>query len=796
MNKRTLRILEYNKILEMLSEYAASSMAKKYCLRMKPQRELAKITALQEETRDALIRINKYGSVSFAGLTDIGKSIKLLEINSSLSASELLSVAAVLETAGSVKKYAGENDEISYDSLTNRFSELMPLSHLSTEIRRCILAEDEIADDASSRLKSIRRSIKLTNDSLHQKLAQIIKSNEAAVYLQDNIITMRNGRYCVPVKQEYRAQFPGMIHDRSQSGSTLFIEPMQVVNLNNEIKELANQELMEIERILVSLSEQAASYVEDIAYDVSLLTELDFIFARAKFARSYNGSEPVFNEDGIIDIRQGRHPLLDKHTVVPVDIKLGEDYNLLIITGPNTGGKTVSLKTLGLFSLMGQAGLHIPALYGSRLNVFQDVFADIGDEQSIEQNLSTFSSHMKNIVYIINHAGPETLCLFDEPGGGTDPVEGAALAVSILSYLKNMGARVMATTHYSELKTFALSTDGVENASCEFDVATLRPTYRLLMGIPGKSNAFAISKKLGLPDYIIEDAKNSIDSTQLDMETLISDLEKSRIAIEEDRKAAENYKAEIETLKRRLAEKEEKFDKKKTEILDKAREEARSIIEEAKETADATIRDYNKWRTNPNRADLRKMEEKRSRLREKMNEYDSHRKSNTPSKVSGHKPSDYHIGDEVLVISLNTNGHIVELPDSGGNALVQMGILTSRLPISDLLIVSETNNNQSTNKKNKGTKSQAGYGGMNKSYTFKPEINLLGKTVDEAITELDKFLDDAMLSHASQVTIIHGKGTGALRRGIHDYLSRQKYVKNFRAGEFGEGDAGVTIVEF
>jgi DNA mismatch repair protein MutS2 len=593
-----------------------------------------------------------------------------------------------------------------------------------------------------------------------------------------------------------------MIHDQSQSGSTLFIEPMAVVNLNNKVKELSNEEHIEIEKILTGLSQQATAAIEDISINMDTLTNLDFIFAKAKFARSYNGSEPVFNTEGIIDIRQGRHPLLEKHTVVPVDIKLGEDYTLLIITGPNTGGKTVSLKTLGLFTLMGQAGLHIPALDGSRLAVFQDVFADIGDEQSIEQNLSTFSSHMSNIVYIVNHASPDTLCLFDEPGGGTDPVEGAALAISILSYLKGMGARCMATTHYTELKTFALSTEGVENASCEFDVATLRPTYRLMLGIPGKSNAFAISSRLGLPDYIIEQARSQIDSNAVDMETLISDLEQSRRAIEQDKADIAAYKAEIETLKQSLSEKEANLTEKKAEILRNAREEARSIIDEAKEVADSTIRDYNKWRSNPNKADLKAMEEKRSNLRKKLNDYDKANGGKKPQKTSGHKVGDFHIGDTVEVISMGVKGSIVELPDKNGNALVQMGILTSRLPISDLLIIKEDsvslNGNGLSRKpaRGNGSKSQAGTGGMNKAYTFRPEINLLGKTVDEAVSELDKFLDDAVLSHASSVTIIHGKGTGALRKGIHEYLRRQKYVRSFRAGEFGEGDAGVTIVEF
>ncbi len=813
MNKRSLRILEYNKILAMLTEYATSNMAKRRCDRMKPQRDINIINQLQEETRDALLRLMRQGNVSFTGLTDIGMSLKRLEVKGTLTSKELLDVASVLNTAKEVKSYGdgsdladtvtsrnrsgssnvsideSEDNITRFDSLTERFNQLVPLEHISSEIKRCILSENEIANDASSTLKSIRRNIQLTNEKLHQQLAKMIKTEETSSKLQDSLITMRNGRYCIPVKQEYRSHFPGMIHDQSQSGSTLFIEPMAVVNLNNEIKELQNQEYIEIERILGSLSLLAAEAVEDIAYDVELLTKLDFIFARGKFARAINGTQPIFNTDGIIDIKSGRHPLLEKHSVVPVDIRLGKDYTLLIITGPNTGGKTVSLKTLGLFTLMGQAGLHIPAAEGSKLSVFSDVFADIGDEQSIEQNLSTFSSHMSNIVYIVNHAGPDTLCLFDEPGGGTDPIEGAALAISILNFLKNMGARVMATTHYSELKTYALSTDGVENASCEFDLASLRPTYKLMIGVPGKSNAFAISKKLGLPEYIITTAKEQIDSDSVDMETLISDLEKSKLAIEADQKAIEDYKKEIESLKKSLETKEENLATKKAEILSKAREEARDIIEEAKEVADQTIRDYNKWRNNPNKADMRTMEEKRGKLRDKLGEYDK-QKTKTPQKTGNHKAKDFHIGDTVEVISMGGTGTIASLPDKNNMVNVQMGILSSRLPISDLIIVKEPG--FTTDAGAFKTKARTS---VNKAMHISPEINVMGMTVMEAVGEIDKYLDDACLSHLNKVTIIHGKGTGALRKGIHEYLKKQKHVKSFRAGEFGEGEYGVTIVE-
>lgn len=810
MNKRSLRILEFNKILSMVTEYATSPMAKRRIDRMKPQRDIDVIRKLQEETNDALNRLNRHGNISFSGLRDIGASIKRLEVQGTLTSQELLDIAAVLQVAKAAKQYGDGSDltealasrnqepvsQTTNDSLTERFNMLLPLEHIASEITRCILSENEYADDASSGLKNIRREIRLTNDKLHQQLDKIIKSDANRDQLQDSLITMRNGRYCIPVKQEYRSKFPGMIHDQSSTGSTLFIEPMAVVNLNNQIKELANEELLEIEKILENLSAQAATYVSDIAYDLELLTDLDFIFAKAKFARATNSTRPIFNTDGIIDIRQGRHPLLEKHSVVPVDIRLGETYNLLIITGPNTGGKTVSLKTLGLFSLMGQAGLHIPAMEESRLAVFDDIFADIGDEQSIEQNLSTFSSHMSNIVYIVQHATPNTLCLFDEPGGGTDPVEGAALAVSILNYLKSMGARCMATTHYSELKTYALSTDGVENASCEFDVATLRPTYKLTIGIPGKSNAFAIASKLGLPDYIINSAKEQIDSDAVDMETLLADLEKSKRSMEEDEKAIEAYKKEIEDLKESLKTKEENLDTKKAEILKKAREEARDIIEEAKETADQAIRDYNKWRSNPNKADMRAMEEKRSSLRNKIKDYEKSGAKETKKQTSNHKASDFHIGDTVQVLSMGTRGTITKLPDSKGIAGVQMGILNSMLPISDLLIIPESTVSVNGEKqKYAGRRAGGDHTSVSKSMTFSPELNVMGKTVDEACFEIDKYLDDAVLAHISRVTIIHGKGTGALRKGIWAYLKKHPLVQSYRSGEFGEGEYGVTIVD-
>lgn len=790
MNLRTLRLLEYNKIVEMLTSYAASPMAKRKCERLKPRRDLTLIQTLQQETRDALIRLNTQGNLSFAGLRDIGASIKRLEVQGALGIKELLDIGSVLDMALSARQYGSgdDNEEKAHDSLYSRFMELVPLEHLSQEIHRCILSESEIADDASSGLKAVRRNKKLTNEKLHNQLNKLVTDQSKQTMFQDNLITMRNGRYCIPVKQEYKNSFPGMIHDQSSSGNTVFIEPLAVVNLNNQLKELDNQELAEIEKILENLSAQAASEYENIKFDFETLTDLDFIFARANFARSYKGTEPIFNTDGIVDIKQGRHPLLDKHTVVPVDIRLGEDYNLLIITGPNTGGKTVSLKTLGLFTLMGQSGLHIPALDGSRLNVFDDVFADIGDEQSIEQNLSTFSSHMSNIVYILDHVTPGSLVLFDELGGGTDPIEGAALAIAILSHLNNMGVRCMATTHYSELKTFAMSTPGVENASCEFDVATLQPTYKLMIGIPGKSNAFAIAKKLGIDDSIIESAKANIDSDTVDFETLIADLERSKREIEQDKADIARLKEDAKQLQERAQMKDSELSDKKAEILAKARQEASEIIEEAKAEADAAIRKYNKWTTNPAKADAKAMEAERQKLRAKINDLGKMNEEKRKTVKSDHKASDFKVGDTVHVISMDSEGTITALADSKGKLKVQMGIISASLPPTDLLLVEHE-------KKKPQKATVTGGKSMNRMMNIKPEINVLGMTVDEATSLVDRFLDDALMAHLHRVTIIHGKGTGALRKGIHQFLKSQPHVKSFRLGEFGEGDAGVTIVE-
>ena len=791
MNQKVLHTLEFDKIIALVAAEAGSEAGIRKCRELKPGTDLAQIRMMQQQTTDAVNRLRKKAGPFFGQLRDIRPAVMRLDIGAILSCEELLQIAAVLDTAASARRFLRpENDEEPADSLTVYYDSLDPCELLSGEIRRCILAFDEIADDASPKLKDIRRRQNLAKLQIQKTLSSMVSSNAMKMYLQDSVVTMRNGRYCIPVKQEHRSHVPGMVHDQSGSGSTVFIEPMAVVRLNNDLKELSLAEEEEIQVILSHLSNMAAAKSEALKADQELLTDLDVIIAKARYSEKIRGCAPLFHEDRYIDLHKARHPLIDPKKAVPVDLTLGREFDMLIVTGPNTGGKTVSLKTTGLICLMGQAGLHIPALDGSSLCIFEEVYADIGDEQSIEQNLSTFSSHMSNIVYIIDHASMNSLCLFDELGGGTDPVEGAALAIAILNHLKNMGARCMATTHYSELKTYALSTDGVENASCEFDIKTLQPTYKLMIGIPGKSNAFAISKKLGLPDYIIDSAKENVDSDSVDMESLIADLEKSKKSIEEDERAIEQYKKEVEELKLSLEEKEKNIKEKKADILAEARMEASEIIDEAKELADKTIRDYNKWRNNPEKADMRIMEEKRGKLRDKLKSYDQGGKKEVPKRTSHHKAKDFHIGDMVEVISMDARGTITALPDANGIAGVKMGILNSRLPISDLIIIPDEKPKQSYGVKAKNSAIKG------KAMFISPEINVIGKTVDEAISLIDKYLDDAALSHLEKVTIIHGKGTGALRNGIHQYLKTHPLVKSFRAGEYGEGEYGVTIVEF
>ena len=793
MNQKALKTLEYNKIIEKLAEFAGSPLAKEICRNLEPSTDLYEIQATQRETSDALTRIYQKGAISFSGIHDIRGSIKRLEIGAVIGIPELLSICRLLEICSKVKAYArGENETSTPDSLEELFQALRPLTPVSSEIRRCIASEEELNDDASPALFKIRRSMRQINDKVHAQL-QTMVNGSSRTYLQDAVVTMRNGRYCIPVKAEYRGQVPGMIHDQSQTGSTLFVEPMAVIKLNNDLRELELKEEKEIEIILASLSALCGEETEALRDDLTLLTRLDFIFAKAQLSRSMNATEPVFNQEGRIVIKKGRHPLLDKKKVVPIDIRLGTDFELLIITGPNTGGKTVSLKTVGLFTLMGQAGLHIPAFDHSELSVFENVFADIGDEQSIEQSLSTFSAHMTNTVSILSKANDRSLVLFDELGAGTDPTEGAALAIAILQNLHHRGARVMATTHYSELKVFALSTPGVENGCCEFDVETLRPTYRLLIGVPGKSNAFAISQKLGLSQDIIEEARTHLTEQDENFEDLLTDLEHKRVTIEQEREEINRYKEEIRQLKQRLESKQEKLDSNRDKILRDANEQARAILQEAKDYADTTIRNFQKYGAASN-VSAKQMEQERSRLREKMSKVEKNMTlKNEPEKKSRKvlTAKDLHIGDGVKVLSLNLKGTVSSMPDSKGNLFVQMGILRSQVNIKDLEKLDDTVITASGLNKTSSGKIK-----MNKSASVSAEINLLGKTVDEAISELDKYLDDAYIAHLPSVRIVHGKGTGALRKGVHNYLRRQKRVKSYRLGEFGEGDAGVTIVEF
>ena len=793
MNEKVLHTLEYNKILDQLTEYAFSADAKSRCQKLRPITDRAQIEQLQQQTSDALSRLFKYGSLSFSGVTDIRDSLKRLEIGGALSAIELLRVCSLLESAKRAKAFARSQDDNDQpdDSLTSLFAGIEPLTPLYDEIRRCILSEDEIADDASSTLHSIRRSMRGMNDKIRAQMNSMINNTTTRSYLQDTVITMRDGRYCLPVKAEAKSLVPGMIHDQSSTGSTLFIEPMAVVNLNNEYKELQLREQEEIEVILAGLSNLTASYATQLLADYELLTELDFIFARAAFAQTYNGVAPLFNDDGRIHIRKGRHPLLDPKKVVPIDVRLGEDFRLLIVTGPNTGGKTVSLKTVGLLTLMGQSGLHIPASERSELGIFDEVFADIGDEQSIEQSLSTFSSHMVNIIRILEQVNDRSLVLFDELCAGTDPTEGAALAISILSKLHLYGARIMATTHYSELKVYALSTPGVENACCEFDVATLSPTYRLLIGIPGKSNAFAISEKLGLPTDLIADAKGRISKSEGDFEDLIADLEKSRSTIEREQLEINQYKAEIESLKEKLEQKQERLDSSRDKILREANEQAYNILKEAKDVADETIRNFNKY--GKAGAPVSEMEKERTKLRGKMDKAAQKMSEQKKASVPNHNvPKKLRIGDSVKVISMNLKGTVHSLPNARGDLYVQMGILRSLVNINDLILLEE----DAAPGTKKFQKTSAGKIKMSKSASVSTEINLIGKTTDEAIPLLDKYLDDAYLAHLPSVRIVHGKGTGALRNAVQAHLKRLKYVKSVHLGEFGEGDAGVTIAEF
>ena len=793
MNEKVLNTIEYNKITEMLAGKANSEPGRKLCRELKPSTDLEEIGRNQRHTADALTRLFRSGSTSFGNNKDLGFSIRSLEIGSTLSILELLNIASLLDNVSRIKTYGRrDRDDTQADTLDEYFEQLAPLTQIANEIHRCILSEEEIADDASPKLKSIRRSMIQTNEKIHNQLNSML-GGSCRTYLQDAVITMRNNRYCIPIKAEYKGQVSGMIHDQSATGSTYFIEPAAVVSLNNQLRELELEEKEEIGRILADLSAQTGEHTEELTANQKIMSLLDFIFAKAELAMEMNATEPIFNTDRYINIRKGRHPLLDRKKVVPIDIHLGKDFDLLIITGPNTGGKTVSLKTMGLFTLMGQAGLHIPALDRSELSVFTEVYADIGDEQSIEQSLSTFSSHMKRIVHIMDHADQDSLCLFDELGAGT---EGAALAIAILNYLHDRGIRTMATTHYSELKIYALSTSYVENACCEFNVETLRPTYRLLIGIPGKSNAFAISSRLGLSEEIINAAREQIGTEDKTFEDVIADLEQSRVTIEKEQLEIAQHKERIRTLQEQLQQKNEKLDQAKDRILREANEKAREILQEAKEIADETIRDFNKAGAG---LDIRELEKKRQKVRDKINEKNDRLSVNGENRLQSEKksrtidPKKLKKGDSVKIVSMGLKGIVSTLPDAKGGLFVQCGIIRTRTNIRDLIYAEEEA--ISAPALQRGS-SASGKMKMSKTLSISTEINLLGKTVDEALSVLDKYLDDAYLAHLPSVRVVHGKGTGALRSAVHGHLKRLKYVKEYRLGEYGEGDSGVTIVTF
>ncbi|MBO4902965.1 MAG: endonuclease MutS2 [Lachnospiraceae bacterium] len=785
MNDGAIKTLEFRKILEQLADQASSEIGKERCLSLNPLTSRDEIENAQTETADALQRLLKNAGVSFFAEDAIYASLSRLEKGSIISAGELLQIARLLENCARIKSY-GRRDpsDTGEDSLDGYFFLLEPLSNLCTDIRRCILSEEEISDDASPTLHSIRRHIKQATDKIHTQLAQMV-SQTYRTYLQDAVITMRDGRYCIPVKSEYKNNVPGMIHDQSSSASTFFIEPAAVVNLNNELRELELQEAKEIEVIIAGLSADCAQNLFEIRQDLETVATLDLIFAKGKLALEMNATRPLYNTEGKVLLRKARHPLLPKDTVVPIDLSLGDSFDLLIITGPNTGGKTVALKTLGLLAMMGQAGLHIPTLDRSELSVFSDIFADIGDEQSIEQSLSTFSSHMKRIVMILNKADERSLCLFDELGAGTDPTEGAALAIAILNRLHERKIRTVATTHYSELKIYAIRENGVMNASCEFDVETLRPTYRLLIGMPGKSNAFAISKKLGLSDEVIKDASLRLDKKDEDLEDVLSKLEQNRILLEQEQETVSRYRREAEELKASFETKQQKLQEMRDRSLREAKEEARDILQEAKKLADEAIRYYQK---HGGGGDIREMEAMRARLRERTDQLRDEQKQEAP-KTSNYKAGDFRIGDDIRILSMNLKGTVSTLPNSKGNFFAQCGIMRIQTNISDVERLEEENPLQ----KKKGAH---GASALSKAASISTELNLIGLTVDEAIPKLDKYLDDAYISHLPKVRIVHGKGTGALRSAIHAHLKHVSYVKSYQLAEYGEGDAGVTIVEF
>ena len=795
MNQKALHVLEYDKIIEKLADHASSQPGKKLCLELQPSSDISEIRKNLKKTDDAINRIFKKGSISFGDNKDLNGIIKALKIESALDPASLLRIAAFLDNVNRVREYGkGERDDEKDDSLSESFRLLEPLTTVAKEIRRCIVSEDEVSSDASPALRHIRRGIMLTNDRIREQLGKMI-NGAARTYLQDAVVTMRGDRYCIPVKAEYKSQISGIVHDQSSSGSTLFIEPAVVVELNNKLKEMSLQEKAEIEKILLELSLQIVPHANSLGYNSEIMTDLDFVFAKASYALEMGAITPIFNDRHAFDIKKGRHPLIPKEKVVPIDVYAGRDFDMLIITGPNTGGKTVTLKTVGLLTLMGQAGLAIPAADKSELSVFDEVYADIGDEQSIEQSLSTFSSHMTNTVSILKNADENSLCLFDELGAGTDPTEGAALAISILNDLHKRKIRTLATTHYSELKVYALNTPGIQNASCEFDVESLKPTYRLLIGIPGKSNAFAISSKLGLSDEIIEAAKEQISTEDKKFEDLLADLEISRKTIENERLEIAEYKKEIEELKRKIEEKSSKLESRREEILREANEQARDILQEAKNVADETIRAFRK--AGPN-ASMQDLERARTGIGKKVSDKNkaiSEKKEKAKETHPVLKESQLKLGESVKIVSMGLKGTVSSKPDKDGNLFVQCGIMRTKANIRDLVLIKDEDA-KTAMKKFYGRNTSSSGMDLSRASNIRTEVNLIGKNSDDAIAALDKYLDDAYMAHLNNVRVVHGKGTGALRQAVHTYLKGVPYVKSYKLGEFGEGDAGVTIVTF
>ena len=784
MNSKTLRVLEFNKIIDKLRQYASSDLGKAIVDKLEPSTDINEIKLNQRETSEAVSMILKKGSLGLGGLRNVGEYIKRVNISGVLNIEELLHIGDFLRVSRRAKDYAkSESKNDSFPVLEPQFNSIETVADLEREIERCIPSPTEVADDASRALREIRRNIKIANDRIKEQLNSIIHSNTYKNMLQEAVITIRNERYCVPIKQEYKNAFAGLIHDQSATGATVFIEPISIVQLNNKIKELHNKEKIEVERILALLSAKVAENGDVILANADILAHIDFVFAKAELSVKMNGTEPKFNTKGYVNIKKARHPLLDSATVVPTNIYIGGKFNTLLITGPNTGGKTVSLKTLGLFTLMGQAGLHISAFDNSELAVFDDVFADIGDEQSIEQSLSTFSGHMTNIVSILNSVTPNSLVLIDELGAGTDPTEGAALAISIIKYLHAFGARTAVTTHYSELKVFALTTDGIENASCEFDVETLRPTYRLLIGVPGKSNAFAISQRLGLPEHIINEAKEVLSHEDIRFEDVITDLEISRKSLVIEQEKAEEYRKEAQRLRSEAQKQRNKLDEQREKIIRQANEKARAIISDAKDEADVIIKEMRKLQKEGINA--KTLEEQRSKLKEKMSKAESKLVDKKTYKV----PDKLVKGDRVKIHSLNQSGIVSVPPNKNGDVVIKAGIMTVTVNIKDLSL--DTNEEQLTYQ----PKKYANNISRRKRSNVSAEVDLRGMMALEALDKLDKYLDDVYLAGLSPVTIIHGKGTGALRKAVHEYLRTNPRVKSYRLGQYGEGEAGVTVVE-